>query len=292
VQIIQRGTGAPLVLIPGLQGKWEYLAPAVDALAGGLRVITFPLCGEPGSTVPLDGSDGFDHDVAQVVAVLDHLGIEEAIICGISLGGLIAIRFAALHPRRTRALILASTPGPGWRIRKRHALYTRVPWLFGPLFLAEAPRRLSKELAAAFPDRARRRAFMRSQLRLLATARLSLTRMAARARMIASADFAAEAGRIVAPTLIVTGEPLLDYVVPAEGSSEYVRLIRGARAVVLERTGHLGSVTRPEAFAAAVREFVATLERDRLVSSEGALFDRGPLARGGAPRRAGTHDAA
>jgi pimeloyl-ACP methyl ester carboxylesterase len=133
---------------------------------------------------------------------------------------------------------------------------------------------------------------MRSQLRLLTTARLSLTRMAARARMIASADFAAEAGRIVAPTLIVTGEPLLDYVVPAEGSSEYVRLIRGARAIVLERTGHLGSVTRPEAFAGAVREFVATLERDRLVSSEGALFDRGPLARGGAPRRAGTNDAA
>jgi 3-oxoadipate enol-lactonase len=280
------------VLIPGLQGKWEYLTPAVDALARSFRVITFPLCGEPGATFQLDGSDDFDRDVAQVVAVLDRLGIDAAIICGISLGGLVAIRFAALHPRRTRALILASTPGPAWRIRKRHALYTRVPWLFGPLFLAEAPRRLSKELAAAFPDRARRRAFMRSQLRLLATARLSLTRMAARARMITSADFAAEAGRVVAPTLIVTGEPRLDYVVPAQGSSEYVRLIRGARAVVLERTGHLGSITRPEAFADAVDEFVATLERDPVVSSAGSVFDDGALAPVGAPRRAGTNDAA
>jgi pimeloyl-ACP methyl ester carboxylesterase len=133
---------------------------------------------------------------------------------------------------------------------------------------------------------------MRSQLRLLATARLSLTRMAARARMITSADFAVEAGRVVAPTLIVTGEPRLDYVVPATGSSEYVRLIPGARSVVIERTGHLGSITRPEAFADAIDEFVATLEHDRVVSSEASLLHVGGRAPAGAAPRAGTNDAA
>jgi len=41
-----------------------------------------------------------------------------------------------------------------------------------------------------------------------------------------------------------------------EGSSEYVRRIANARGVVLERTGHLGSITRPEAFTDVVREFI------------------------------------
>ncbi|MGH7635266.1 MAG: alpha/beta fold hydrolase, partial [Gemmatimonadaceae bacterium] len=64
-----------------------------------------------------------------------------------------------------------------------------------------------------------------------------------------------ESARISAPTLVVTGEPALDHVVPAAGSSEYGRLIRNARTVVRARTGHLGSVTRPDEFAALVAEF-------------------------------------
>jgi pimeloyl-ACP methyl ester carboxylesterase len=64
-----------------------------------------------------------------------------------------------------------------------------------------------------------------------------------------------DCARITAPTLVVTGERDLDRVVPVDGSSEYLRLIPNARAAVLERTGHLGSITRPEAFTAIVRAF-------------------------------------
>ena len=62
-----------------------------------------------------------------------------------------------------------------------------------------------------------------------------------------------------APTLIVTGEAHLDYVVPVEGSAEYERLIAGARRRVLPSTGHLGSMTRPVEFAAVIRTFVEGL---------------------------------
>jgi pimeloyl-ACP methyl ester carboxylesterase len=62
--------------------------------------------------------------------------------------------------------------------------------------------------------------------------------------------------RISAPTLVITGEPGLDHVVPVEGSSAYGQLIPGARVLVLERTGHLGSITRPDAFAALVHDFI------------------------------------
>jgi 3-oxoadipate enol-lactonase len=255
VQIVEQGTGPALVLIPGLQGRWEYLRPAVDALSTAFRVITFPLCDERSSDFEFDEGRGFDCYVEQVRAVLDHCHIDRAIVCGVSFGGLIALGFASAYAGRTGALVLASTPGPGWHLRRRHEVYARLPFVLGPLFLAETPWRLRRELATAFPERSTRLRFAGLQLRTLARAPLSLARMASRARMIATVDAGAACARITAPTLVVTGERTLDHVVSVDGSVGYVSMIRGARGVVLERTGHLGSITRPEDFAAIVREF-------------------------------------
>jgi len=255
VNVVDRGAGAPLVIVPGVQGRWEYMRPAVDALAEHFRVITFSLCPERSSRDAAGPRGDFDAFADQVEAVLDDRGVRSAIICGISFGGLIALRFAARHPERTSKLVLVSTPGPGWRLKRRHELYARLPWLFGPVFLAETPWRLRKELRAAMPDAPARRAFRRAQLRTLVGAPLSLSRMAARARLIGRMDIAAECRLITAPTLVVTGEATLDHVVSAAGTSAYINLIAGARRVVLEGTGHLGTVTRPRAFALLIRNF-------------------------------------
>jgi len=255
--VVDRGSGPPLVLIPGLQGRWEYVAPAADALAAYFRVLSFPLCDEPLAGVPFDPARGLDSYTDQVSVILEHARVDRAAICGISFGGLIAARFAALHPNQTAALILVSTPPFRMSLKRRHRIYVRLPWLLGPLLLLEAPWRLGPELRRAIPDPAARRRFSLSALKTLVRAPVSVSRMAARTRVMTRVDVRGDCERIASPTLIVTGEPGLDYVVPTEGSSEYARLIPGARATVLERTGHLGSVTRPEAFAALVRAFVA-----------------------------------
>ena len=83
-----------------------------------------------------------------------------------------------------------------------------------------------------------------------------------RARTIAAIDAVADSARVTAPALIVTGERALDHVVPVDGSIGYVSLIRRAHGVVLERTGHLGSITRPAAFAAIVRDFAQGRARE------------------------------
>ena len=44
--MVDIGSGSPLVLVPGIQGRWEWMRPAVDALARRLRVLTFTLAGE------------------------------------------------------------------------------------------------------------------------------------------------------------------------------------------------------------------------------------------------------
>jgi pimeloyl-ACP methyl ester carboxylesterase len=255
VYIVEQGEGPALVLIPGIQGRWEYVRPAVDALSSAFHVLTFPLCDEPSADFAFDSSRGFGCYVEQVRAALDHCRVERAIVCGISFGGLVALRFAAAHADRTSGLVLASTPGPGWHLRRRHELYTRLPNLFGPLFLAETPWRLRREMAAAFPEVPARLRFAGQQFRTLLTARLSLARMAGRARMLGTIDAIADCARVTAPTLVITGEPALDHVVPVDGSAGYVSSITGARGAVLGGTGHLGSITRPADFAAIVREF-------------------------------------
>jgi 3-oxoadipate enol-lactonase len=245
MDVIDRGSGQTLVLIPGLQGRWEYMRPAVEALSTSFRVLTFSL----------DGAD-LDDYARQVADALARKSLERATICGVSFGGLIAVRFASRYASSCDALVLASTPKPALRLRRRHQVYLTAPWIFGLLFLAETPWRLRPEIRAAIPDRRERRRFAMHALRTLVDAPVSLSRMASRARLIASADLRSDCARITAPTLIVTGEAHLDHVVPVEGSSEYQRLIPDARTVVVPQTGHLGSITRPREFAAIVRAFV------------------------------------
>jgi 3-oxoadipate enol-lactonase len=245
MKIVERGTGSPLVLIPGLQGRWEYMRPTVDALAESFRVITFSL----------DRGD-LDALARQVIAALDEKRIDRATICGVSFGGLVAVRTAAAYPARVTSLVLASTPRPALTLRRRHQIYLRAPWFFGLFFLAETPWRLRPEVRVAIPDARERRRFAMNALKTLCSAPVSLSRMASRARLVTGCSFEPDCARIAAPTLVVTGEAHLDYVVPVEGSSEYLRLIPNARAAVIRNTGHLGAVTRPREFAALVRAFV------------------------------------
>jgi pimeloyl-ACP methyl ester carboxylesterase len=223
---------------------------AIAALSPHFSVLTFSLSED--QPVAMETYTG------QITAALDGAGVRRATICGISFGGNVALRFAASNPDRVEALVLASTPGPNWRLRPRHELYARKPFLFGPLFFVESPWRLRGELRAALSDRRALVELTKEVVHTIATAPVSLSGMAARVQLLSTIDARADCARVSAPTLIITGEPALDHVVPAEGSSEYARLIAGARAVVLERTGHWGSITRAGAFADLVTDFVTS----------------------------------
>ena len=58
------------------------------------------------------------------------------------------------------------------------------------------------------------------------------------------------------PTLVITGDPLLDRVVPVALTREYVRIWPHAREATIARTGHIGSITRPDEFARIVVDFM------------------------------------
>jgi pimeloyl-ACP methyl ester carboxylesterase len=259
MQLVQKGRGVPLILVPGLQGRWEYARATVSALAEHFRIITFALCDEPAARFPFVPARALDSYADQLLAAIDVSGHQRAIVCGISFGGLIALRFAAEHPDRVDALVLASTPGPGTHLQRRHRLYVRFPRLLGPLFVIETPFRLRREISAALPGLRERWALLRDLVWTPILAPISFSRMAARALVIGSysaSDASADCARLAAPTLVITGEPGLDHVVPVDAAAGYAKLIPDAELAVLERTGHVGSITRPEAFATIVADFI------------------------------------
>lgn len=243
---VERGAGQTLVLVPGIQGRWEWMRPAVDALAARFRVITFSLPGERRSGLP---PRVFDAHADQVDEVLDRAAVDRAIICGVSYGGLVALRYATRRPARVDRLVLVSTPGPRWQPNARIQRYGNAPRTSALAFVAGAPGRLSREIAAAVPGRARRLATIARYARSIVSYPGSARRMAARLKCLAGEDFLSDAKQVAAPTLVITGEPELDRVVPVPGTKEYVDLIAGAVGVTLQNTGHIGLVTRPAAFA-------------------------------------------
>ena len=247
----------PLVLIPGIQGRWEWMQPTIDELAKEWRVLPCALPGEPGARSALNGS--FESFVDYVDGVLDAAGVERAVICGVSFGGLVALRYAARRPARTEALILVSTPGPHWKPKARLVRYMKRPTLSSPLFFAGAFGRFWPELRVTYPSVTGRLRFCATAVRRVLAAPAIPSRMSHRAQMAASESFDRDCGCVTVPTLIITGERDLDRVVSYDETMDYVSLIGGAQSVVLEHTGHLGVISAPDRFAAIVSRFGRTL---------------------------------
>jgi pimeloyl-ACP methyl ester carboxylesterase len=255
--MIDLGTGTPLVLVPGIQGRWEWMRPTVQALANHFRVLSFSLAGERTSGHVFDAGLGFDNFIVQVDRVLAEAGVSDAVLCGVSYGGLIAARYAALRPERVRALVLASALAPGYTPDARVRFYLRAPWLLSPLFCVNAWRRSRREIRAALPTHRDRLAFSAGQLWRVAAHPTSPALMRDRIRLLEGVDFVSSMSSVVAPTLLITGESALDSVVPPQHTLGYTRFLPHAESLTFERTGHIGVVTRPVVFADRVAAFVA-----------------------------------
>jgi pimeloyl-ACP methyl ester carboxylesterase len=261
MHIVDMGSGPPLVLIPGIQGRWEWMKPAVDALAARCRVITFSLIDEPSSGARCGRDEGFDCYVRQVDDALTQCGLHDAVVCGVSFGGVVAAAFAARHPERTSALVLVSAIPPGWRPDARARIYLLAPRLLAPLFMV-ASLRLVPEIVAAREGLLPGLATAAQHGITVLTHMFSPTRMAGRIAWFEAAQLGRSMGRIEAPTLVVTGEDALERVVPPALTRQYLTICPHAEAVTLKRTGHLGLITRADEFARVVTSFVERTAAD------------------------------
>jgi pimeloyl-ACP methyl ester carboxylesterase len=261
MRVIDRGTGTPVVLIPGIQGRWEWMSPAVDALAERFRVVTFSLCDEPSSGFDVEPDRGVENYLAQIEQVFDRAGLRDAIVIGVSFSGPVAAEFTTRHPERVRGLILVSALPTDWQPDARARFYLRAPWLLSPVFLLDAPTRSYREVRAALPRLTDRARFSVAQLSRVTRYFLSPARMAARVKWFAEFTFS-DPSSIDRPVMVITGEPGLDRVVHPELTRRYVAAIPHARHAVIARTGHLGLVTKPREFVDAVSAFINEISND------------------------------
>jgi 3-oxoadipate enol-lactonase len=252
--VFNRGSGPPLVVVPGIQGRWEWMRPALEALATRCRTISYSLCGDFGSDVPIDPAIGFDNYLRQLDRVLDQARLERTALCGVSYGGLVALRYAATRPQRVSALILSSAPAPGWTPSEQQQRWVARPWISAPAFIATSPGRLIPEIRSALGGRWI--GFLLGHALRVAAAPMIPALMASRVTWQQSMDFAPDCNAVNTPTLIITGEDALDRVVPASVTRRYCSLIRGARFELMKDTGHIGLITRPRVFADLVTGFV------------------------------------
>jgi len=99
------GSGPAIVAIHGLTSNHTVWYPVADALAGSHRLIAYDLRGRGDSGKPEQGYSLAEH-CADLLGLLDHLGLARAIVMGHSLGAHIGVRFAAVHPERVAKLVL------------------------------------------------------------------------------------------------------------------------------------------------------------------------------------------
>jgi 3-oxoadipate enol-lactonase len=241
--------GPALVLVNALGTTtviWEAL---LEALAFRGPVLGFDQRGHGLSEL---GEAPYTVDVlaADTLELLDALGIESAVVCGLSIGGLVAQRLAALAPERVRGVILCGTAArigtrEGWQARIEQV---QAGGLTG-LLDAVLARWLSPSFRAASPELTRA---LRCLLERAYTPGYLATLHALR-----EADLTEQTRRLRLPALVVSGE--LDEATTPEQGQELAASIPGARFELLEGAAHLLPVERPSELARLIDAFLLEL---------------------------------
>ena len=105
-----RGQGFPIVFVHEYAGSWESWNSQVDFFSRTHLTVAYNARGYPPSDVPTDPEAySQQHAVDDLHGILKHLEIEQAYICGLSMGGNVALHFAFQHPDMTRGIVAAGT---------------------------------------------------------------------------------------------------------------------------------------------------------------------------------------
>jgi 3-oxoadipate enol-lactonase len=243
------GDGPPVILAHGFLMDRSMFDPQVAVLRNTHRVITWDERGF-GDTVYDGGPFTYWDSAADCLGLLDHLGIERAVVGGMSQGGFISLRVALLAPGRVRGLILLDTQG-GTEAEEAIPLYQGMV----DTWVAEGP---SDDLAAVVaglivgdPELSATwiaKWQARPQESLEQPGTTLLTRDAVWDRL----------GEITAPALVVHGTA--DVAITIDHAERLVADLPNAEPLVAVDGGtHAANLTHPAEVNAAIQQFLAAL---------------------------------
>ncbi len=189
-----------------------------------------------------------------VAALMDHLGIEKAVLCGLSLGGYVAFACLRQYAPRIAGLILADTR-PAADTPERQANREEVARLAetsGTAAIADLqlPRLISDYTREHDP-------LVETRLRQMINA-ATVPGIAATSRgMALRADTSDLLASISCPTLVITGEQ--DAIIPPSEAQAYAERIPAAQFATIPNAGHLSNLEQPDLFLATISSFLGFL---------------------------------
>ena len=186
-----------------------------------------------------------------VVRLLDLLDISQAVICGVSVGGVIAQALALNQPARVRALILSDT---GARIGSIESWRQRIETIEAGGVRSIEQMTMERWFSASF--RARQPADIRGYSNMLL--QTSAQGYVGTCCALRDADFRSVAGRVKCPTLVLTGAE--DIATPPALGRELASSIPGAHFSLIEGAGHLPCIEQPIAMANRILEFLREVQ--------------------------------
>lgn len=234
------GEGKPVLFIHGYPFDGSMWQPQIEALSGQARLILPDLRGFGASqaTQPPYTMDLYADDLK---GLLDHLGVERAVLAGLSMGGYISFAFYRMYPERVQALALLDTrpqaDSPEAREgRKKAAEIARTE---GAAAIAKSliPKLFSPKT-------------LDSQSPVVDVVRQMMERqkvdgiVGALMAMADRPDSTPTLAQITRPTLILVGAD--DVLTPPDASRQMHEAIRGSRMEIIPDAGHLSTMEQPE----------------------------------------------
>ncbi len=249
------GSGPSLVLIHGFPLDHTIWSPQVETLSKTFRVITPDLRGH-GLSEATEGVYSMDLLARDVNALLDHLGVGNVVVGGLSMGGYVALSFFRQFGQRVHGLILVDTRAEAdsaeAKVRReeqarnvlRNGMKELASQMIGKMFTEATGRR-----EPALVER------VRSMMELMSPVGVA----AALRGMAERQDSSGLLGSVRVPTLIVVGEA--DSLTPVADSERLAVGIGGSELVVVPGAAHLTTLEKPREVTGAIRGFLGRIPR-------------------------------
>lgn len=252
----EAGDGPLLLFLHGVGGRRGNWRRQVEHFGRRCHAVAVDARGY-GDSGDVDGPRAFTDFADDVVRVMDALGADRAHLCGLSMGGRIALDCWRRHPGRVTALTLADTSAGSKETQDPARVEAFLAARRRPLLEGRTPAELAPELAGQIVGPNASEAARAEIVGSLAALRTEsyLRTLEAVTRFTDFPDFAA----IDVPVQVIVGAE--DRVAPPHIAEAMAAAIPGARLDVIPDAGHIANVEAPDAFNAALDAFLDEVAR-------------------------------
>ncbi len=260
----------PVVLIHGFPLNHEMWNPQIDFLKRNFRAVVYDIRGHGDSDVE-DGLYTIEFFVDDLIGLMDHLKIEKAVLCGLSMGGYISLRAAERNPERLQALILCDTKAEADsnEAKLKRAASIRSIKDEGLGQFAESQVR-----SLLAPQTFNRSPTIVETIRKMILRNSPLGICGALLAMAGRTDTTVTLPKIKVPTLILVGEQ--DTLTPPPLSKAMYETIPNSKIHIIPEAAHLSNLENPSRVQQAFQRFLGkprlTPQEPRENRPTGSLF--------------------